>query len=477
MNERGMLLMESISDLRDDWVLDSAALPSGGSVVKPRGDGWLHRFTESPLAAAVISLTVAAAVLAGIVAAGRMGSAGPGGRPDTTSGFETQAHTGEDSTEWDTNESLSYPPIDTYTIQLQTPVVSLSDQGITAYLIATEPGRTLRYRNKKTFDRVEGNTEILVYRYDGDVIYESYPDSSDDHATAGGGLALAPVEAYLDSLGLPPLIPGLYRLYIDEEMNGKSVMVEVELTEARENESVYAPTELTHTCRFTVEGTEFPLSAYSIPFKLVANEAGKRLRTHINYRFYRLDGNTETLLYEKEVDGFFDADPTNAEDVAVLESGVSLSLLRDEMERKGLGELTPGMYRIRYNDEYADILLYDAGDMPPKVPNPLAGAAMPEIIEVLPMEEAPEFVRRYTDTIKIARIMEALISMEVTYAPADAEPMEGGLALYLIYPDKTVDVRLQDSNYLCMKGDSSIYCVDDDNFEAFIDLIASTPNG
>lgn len=108
-DRNGLFAFELLSNLDDD-VIAAATLPETGSAVagkpsrKEREPGPFARFMDSGWAAAIISVTVALAVLVGIVAAGRMGTApSPGNPPEQGLVGHRPNGTGDHTAESDTS--------------------------------------------------------------------------------------------------------------------------------------------------------------------------------------------------------------------------------------------------------------------------------------------------------------------------------------------------------------------------------------
>lgn len=102
-DRNGLFAFEMLSNL-DDEVIAAATLPETGSAVagkpsrKEREPGPFARFMDSGWAAAIISVTVALAVLVGIVAAGRMGTADPPGKKPSHGMVGSQSSEMEEAT-------------------------------------------------------------------------------------------------------------------------------------------------------------------------------------------------------------------------------------------------------------------------------------------------------------------------------------------------------------------------------------------
>ena len=466
MNERGMLLMESISDLRDDWVLDSAALPRGGSVGKPPREGRFRRFTESPLAAAVISLTVAAAVLAGIVAAGRRASADPGGIPIGSTDSETVTETEP------LPETVDPPMEEVYTCRLvldewKYPV---GTQRIPYTLVATEPGKRLLTHRNYGFYRVEYNREILLYQDQTEEILSAAPEGTDGYAALSTWIDLDSVREAMERQGLGELTPGTYRVRFDDEY-----------ADIRIFDPDHVPSATPPKYLLSIEETKYPVSSQMIRCRITAKEPGVSFMEGINYSFYRLDGERETLLYVESVDGIFESSQPAPGEFAVLDMYVNLYNIRNHMKDNRLGQLTAGLYRIQwYDGQYVDIELYDPSESA-RFENPLSSRQTPSSIAVVPLSEDSAYERYYTDTQTCQRMMEAVSAWEMVYAPHDADPPNEGLTIHLLFGEERYMLNLRGDRYVTChdletEERSPTLMISKEDMDALYALIASTPS-
>lgn len=464
MNERGMLLMESISGLRDDWVLDSAALPRGGSTGKPPREGRFRRFTESPLAAAVISLTVAAAVLVGIVAAGRRASAGPGGIPIDSTDSETVTAPLPETTD---------PPVEeVYTCRLvldewEFPV---GTQRISYTLVATEPGKRLLTDRNYGFYRVEYNREVLLYQDQTEEILSVEPEGTDGYATLNTWIDLDSVREAMERQGLGELTPGTYRVRLDDEY------ADIRIFDPDRVPSATPPKYL-----LSIDGTQYPVSSQMIRCRITAKEPGEPFITSTNYSFYRLDGERETLLYVRSVDGVFESSQPAPGEFAVLDMYVNLYTIRNHMKDNRLGQLTAGLYRIQWCDgQYVDIELYDPSEAA-RFENPFSSRQTPSSISVVPLSEDSAYERYYTDTQTCQRMMEAVSAWELFYAPHDADPPNEGLTIHLLFGENLYMLNLRGDRYVMChdletEERSPTLMISKEDMDALYALIASIPS-
>lgn len=464
MNERGMLLMESISDLRDDWVLDSASLPRSGSTGKPSREGRFRRFTESPLAAAVISLTVAAAVLVGIVAAGWRASTGPGGIPVDSTDSETVTEP--------LSETVDPPVEEVYTCRLvldewEFPV---GTQRIPYTLVATEPGKRLLTDRNYAFYRVEYNREVLLYQDQTEEILSVEPEGTDGYATLNTWINLDNVREAMELQGLGELTPGTYRMRFDDEY-----------ADIRIFDSDHVPSATPPKYLLSIEETKYPVSSQMIRCRITAKEPGEPFITSTNYSFYRLDGERETLLYVRSVDGVFESSQPAPGEFAVLDMYVNLYNIRNHMKDNRLGQLTAGLYRIRWVDgQYVDIELYDPSEAT-RFENPLSSRQTPSSIAVVPLSEDSAYERYYTNAQTCQRMMEAVSAWEMVCAPHDADPPNEGLTIHLLFGENLYMLNLRGDRYVMChdletEERSPTLMISKEDMDALYALIASIPS-
>ncbi|MBE6557781.1 MAG: hypothetical protein E7661_02045 [Ruminococcaceae bacterium] len=330
-----------------------------------------------------------------------------------------------------------------YTAELQSSIYTLTDDTIDFTLTATKPGEILYWRNNFTLYRTEGDEEILVYQYEGNITYEGsgYASSEDEYATATGCLLMSSIRAYQKE---EPLHPGHYRLYFDEKAYDRLVFVDFVLIELEttftEPETRYEPTEqvgdytlIPHTPTAGINDKYFKIS-------MTATEPGKVLTASAAYRLYRLHGDEEELIHDYDVELSVYEEPASPNDYAIYETGVSLVWAKSNLEAKG-DTLTPGWYRVKFGRATLDFELVDKTGATPEV-HPFAELPIPVSVYTAPSTEDmalyEQYERVYTSAYKIERLWAVLQGMTVTEANPPADIRSGdNLGIHVTYPDGT----------------------------------------